>query len=161
MLCCAVQAARDRAALLEAQNQRMNQELSAAEAAHHKLTQQLAAADLHTTKLSQQLGTLEASQNRSGQQLAAADAQNAKLLQQMSAVEAEVHALRSELGGMHASRQQSEVACEQLRQLQGDHHRQVAQLRAELAEASQENLVSSRDQHGDLAERDCSMHPMC
>jgi chromosome segregation ATPase len=141
LLRCAAQAAKDRATLLEAQNNRLNQELSAAESAHNRLTQQLAAADLQNAKLTQQLSTTEAAQSRSHQQLATADAANAKLLQQLSGAEGEVSALRSELGMLQGARQQAEVACEQLRQLQQDQQRHLGQLRTELAEASQEIMV--------------------
>lgn len=150
-LCCPfclllllLQAAQERGALLEAQVSRLNQELTAAETAHNRLTQQLAAADLQNAKLMQQLSSTEATSNRASQQLSATDAANAKLLQQLSAAEAEVTALRGEVGLLQAARQQSEAACEQLRQQQHDHQQKLTQLRTEVAEASQEVMVGHR-----------------
>lgn len=141
VLCCVMQAAKERAALLEAQNSRMNSELSAAEAAHNKLTQQLAAADLQNGKLSQQLAGQEAAQSRFNQQISSADAHNAKLMQQLSAAEGEVSALRSEVSLLQTSRQQLDMNCEQMRQLQQDQQRHLAQLQNEVSQATQEIMV--------------------
>lgn len=139
--CPAGQAANERAAMLEAQNKRLNDDLSAAETSHNRLTQQLGHADLQNSKLSQQLASTEAQQSRFEQQVSAAEAHNAKLLQQLSAADGEVSALRSEVTLLQSSRQQLDATCEQLRQLQQDAQRHMAQLTGEVTQASQEIMV--------------------